>query len=122
MSAVVVMVGILILLFSISIFIAPATLQRLLQVFMERRWWHYAMAIRIVIGILFLIAAPDTHAPSVVRALGIIFILAGAAIPIMGVARIERLVHWWLARSEGTFRVWAIVAAGFGMLIMWSGQ
>ena len=80
------------------------------------------MAIRIVIGILFLVAAPDTHAPSVVRVLGITFILAGAAIPIIGVARIERLVRWWLARSESTFRLWAIVVAGFGMIIMWSGQ
>jgi hypothetical protein len=122
MSAIVVMVGLLILLLSISIFISPAKLKRLLRIFMERRWWHFASAIRIVIGILFLVAAPDTHAPSVVRALGIMFILAGAAIPIMGVARIERLVHWWLARSESTFRLWAIAAAGFGMLIMWSGQ
>ena len=122
MSQVVVIVGLGILLFSISIFISPAKLKRLLQIFIERRWWQYAMAIRLVIGILFLVAAPDTHAPTVVRILGIIFILAGAALPIMGPARIERLIHWWLARRESTYRLWAIVVAGFGMLIMWSGQ
>jgi len=122
MSAIVVIVGLAILLFSISIFISPATLKRLLQIFMERHWWQYAMAIRIVTGILFLVAAPDTHAPTVVRILGITFILAGAALPIMGPARIERLIHWWLARPESTLRLWAIAVTGFGMLIMWSGQ
>jgi hypothetical protein len=121
MSAVVAIVGLLILGISIAVLISPAKLKRVLHIFLQKQWWHFVTVIRILVGILFVVAASETRSPSFVVAAGILFILAGVAIPIMGSARIERLANWWLERSDGTLRLWALVTAAFAVLVTWSG-
>jgi hypothetical protein len=121
MSAVVVIVGLLILGIGIVILISPVKLKRILHIFLQRQWWYFVTVIRILMGILFVMAASETRAPSFVGAVGIMFILAGVAIPLVGFARIERLAHWWLQRSAGILRLWALVAAAFGAVVLWCG-
>ncbi len=121
MSSVVIIVGFFILGISIAILISPVKLKRVLHIFLQKQWWRFAAVIRILIGILFVVAASETRAPSFVLAVGIMFILAGVAIPLMGSARIERLVNWWLESSDGTLRLWALVAAAFGAVVLWCG-
>jgi uncharacterized membrane protein HdeD (DUF308 family) len=121
LSAVVVIVGLLILGIGIVILISPAKLKRTLHIFLQRQWWHFVTVIRILIGILFVMAASETRAPSFVRVIGIMFILAGVAIPLVGFARIERLANWWLQRSDGILRLWALVASAFGAAVLWCG-
>ncbi len=76
---------------------------------------------RIVAGILFLLAASDTRAPSFITAMGVFFILAGVAIPCIGSARIERLATWWLAKPDWVLRVWAVAAGTLGAAFVWCG-
>ena len=121
MSTVVVIVGLFMLGMSIALLISPAKLRALLHIFLQKRWWRFAAAIRVLLGILFVVAASETRAPSLVLAIGIIFILAGLAIPLMGLSRIERMSNWWLERSDRTLRLWALAAGAFGAVILWCG-
>jgi len=63
----------------------------------------------------------ETRSPLFVRMVGVLFILAGLGVPLMGAARIQRLVSWWLERSDATLRLWALFAIAFGAAILWSG-
>lgn len=120
MSMAVLIVGLLILVAAFAGALSPEALRKVLRLFLQRGWWNLAMTVRVVVGALFLLAAPGTRAPLLVQVFGILFILAGIAIPLMGSARLEKLAHWWLERPDYMFRLWAIPAGAFGAAILWS--
>ena len=121
MSVVVVIFGLFMLGISIAILAAPERLKRMLRVFLDKQGFGLAVGIRIVVGILFLMAASDTRAPSFITAMGILFLLAGVAIPFIGSARIERLANGWMERPDWVLRVWAVAAGGLGAVFVWCG-
>jgi hypothetical protein len=72
----------------------------------------YAIAaLRIAIGLVFVLAAPASRAPRTLRVLGLIVIIAGLTTPWFGVARARAVLNW--LASAGLMRV----AAGVGMAI-----
>ena len=122
MSAVVAIFGLFMLAISIAILVAPERLKRMLQVFLDKQGFGLAaVGIRIVVGVLFLMAASGTRAPSFITAVGILFIVAGVAIPLMGRARIERLANWWLDKPDWVLRTWAVAAGALGGVFVWCG-
>jgi len=56
----------------------------------------YAMAaLRIALGLVFVLAAPASRAPRTLRVLGVIVIIAGLTTPSFGVARARTVLDWW---------------------------
>jgi len=121
MSAVVAIFGLFMLCMGTAILMSPERLKKGLRIFLDKQGFWLATGIRIVAGILFLLAASDTRAPSFITGMGILFILAGVAIPFIGSARIERLATWWLAKPDWVLRVWAVAAGALGGVFVWCG-
>lgn len=121
MAVIVVIVGLIILGMGILVLIAPVSLKKVLYIFLAKQWWTFVTVIRILIGTLLVLSASETRVPFFVRIVGILFILSGIVVPWMGASRIERLVGWWLQRSDTTLRLWGLFAAAFGAAILWSG-
>jgi uncharacterized membrane protein YgdD (TMEM256/DUF423 family) len=121
MSAVIAIFGLFMLGISMAILVAPERLKRMLRVFLDKQGLSLAVGIRIVVGILFLLAASETRAPSFITAMGILFLLTGVAIPFIGRARIDRLVNWWLQRPDWVLRTWAVAAGALGGVFVWCG-
>ena len=121
MSVVVLIVGLFVLGMAAAVLNSPERLKKMLRVFLERQALGLAAGIRIFVGILFLLAASDTRAPSFITAMGVFFILAGVAIPFIGSARIGRLATWWLERPDWVLRVWAVAAGTLGGVFVWCG-
>ena len=80
-----------------------------------------AAAVRIALGVLFLIAAPYCRAPGVVRFVGVVTLAAALILIAIGRSRFERFMTWWFERSPGFMRLWALVAIVFGVLLFWAG-
>jgi uncharacterized protein YjeT (DUF2065 family) len=121
MAVIVLIVGLIVLGMGILVLISPASLKRMLHIFVAKQWWYFVTGIRILVGILFILVASETRSPLFVRTVGVLFILAGLVVPLMGAARIQRLVSWWLERSDATLRLWALFSIVFGAAILWSG-
>ena len=51
--------------------------------------------------------------------LGLVFLAGGAAIPALGEERTEHMVTWWLARSDGSVRLWCALVMLTGGAITW---
>ena len=119
MAVIVLLIGVLIAGIGIAILSSPARLRRLLHWFLESKNLYAVAAIRVIAGVLFILAAPETRLPMLIQVLGILFILAGVAIPLLGTERVDRLAGWWLARSDSILRLWALVTIAFGGLIVW---
>ena len=120
MLTIVLIIGILILLVGIAVMLQPGSLRKLLHNFLKREWLIPATLIRVVAGIIFLLAAPGSRSPILLQILGVVFVLAGVAIPLLGKMKIEALANWWLARPDTMLRAWAGVAALFGIVIIWA--
>ena len=55
----------------------------------------YAVAaVRIALGLIFVLAAPASRTPRMLRVLGLIVIIAGLATPWFGVARARAVLNW----------------------------
>jgi hypothetical protein len=84
------------------------------------RLW-LAVGARLVIGVVFVLAADGCRMPQLVRVVGVIAIVAAAALALLGPRRFEAFVGWWLRRPASMIRSWAAVAVAFGALLIYAG-
>ncbi len=100
----------------------PATLARLAAtVWGTQRGTYLAVAARLTFGIVFVLAAPATRFPSIVLAIGIISIVSAVTILILGTGRMRAFVEWFASRSHVFVRAWALLAAAFGVFLVYAG-
>lgn len=64
MRIIILIVGFIIFGIGIVVLISPANLKKMLHVFLAKKWLSFVTMIRILLGILFLLAASETRAPS----------------------------------------------------------
>ena len=121
MSLILVIVGAFILLIGAIVLIAPGKMRQMLSALVEKDRFLIAAVFRIVVGVLFLIAAQSTRAPMFVTVVGVIMIMRGVMIPLLGKARLKALVAWFLLKGNSVIRVWGIMAAAFGAALVWAG-
>ena len=80
----------------------------------------YAIAaLRVALGLVFLLAAPASRAPRTVRVLGLIVIIAGLMTPWFGVVRSLAVLDWWASVGPWLRRLEAGVAVALGGLLVY---
>jgi len=91
-----------------------------------RRWqgqlgvWMGA-AIRIVFGVALWRSASSSRTPVAFEVLGVIALLSGIALPIIGAARLTKLISWWSEQPSTFIRGWSAVAVALGVFLFWAG-
>ncbi len=75
---------------------------------------------RVVYGAALYFAAPISRASIVLRALGVLVLASGLAMPALGVDDFQSLVQWKLAPGSGFNRVWAVSAVVSGALLTYA--
>jgi len=81
-----------------------------------------AAAIKIVIGVLFLILARQCRFDLVITVLGIL--MAGGSVLVMVALKPETIqtwIAWWQRRPVWVFRLWGIFAVLFGGVVIVAG-
>lgn len=119
MKIVVAVLGILIVLLGLLGLISPNRFRRLIQQMTSNTRFVSAIVSRLAIGVLLWFVADELRFPQVMRILAAISIAAAVIVLIMGSARLDRLVDWWLGRADGLFRVSAFFAAAFGVFLVY---
>jgi uncharacterized membrane protein len=80
----------------------------------------YAIAaLRIAIGLLFVLAATVSRAPRTLRMVGLIVIIAGLVTPGFGVARAEAVMRWWAGAAPWLKRLDAGIGVAFGGFLVY---
>ncbi|NIM70267.1 MAG: hypothetical protein GTN86_09350 [Xanthomonadales bacterium] len=78
---------------------------------------HLAVAIRVLLGLVFILAAHRTRFPDLFRFLGYLMLVAAVLIPVMGRERLDRMIRWWQRRPAWAIRAWLAMAFAFGAFI-----
>jgi hypothetical protein len=80
----------------------------------------YAIAaLRIAIGLVFVLAAPASRAPRTLRVLGLIVIIVGLTTPWFGVARARAVLDWFASAGPLLMRLDASVGMALGSLLLY---
>ena len=77
-------------------------------------------ALRIALGLFFILAARESRAPQPLRALGAFVIIAGLTTPWFGVARSLALLDWWSGAGRPFMRLAAGVAMAIGGFLVYA--
>lgn len=120
MALIVVVVGLLMIGVALAMLVSPTVLKSFLHKLLEPRWLPMVSALRIAVGVLFMLAAPYTRLPKLVWVIGILAIVGGLIVLFLGSTRTRLLSDWWLRRSSTTLRLWAGFAFIFGALLVWA--
>ena len=81
-----------------------------------------AVGVRLLMGVLFLLAAGDTRHPTVITVLGWIALVAALLLPLFGTRRLDAMVAWWFERPQGLLRFQFSAALAFAVYLIWAGM
>ena len=76
-----------------------------------------ADAVRIIIGLLLLVAAGAAATPKAVRVIGVILIAAGIATTFLNSDTAPRVASWWLENGEDRVRITACLPLAAGIFL-----
>ena len=98
----------------------PASLLAFLSRWQTREGLWAGAAFRLIFGLALWSAAPLSRFPAILQVVGVIFVVAGIAMPFIGLARFKRMVVWWLQKPPAFTRVWAAVTLALGGFFVWA--
>ena len=123
MAIVVAILGLLIAAIGVVGVFNPQVLRALVNNFWLRRYGlPAAVAIRLIVGVLLILAAPSCRFSAVVRIFGIATLIAAAGLLLLGKKRLEGLVGWIVSRPSSELRLWAGVAVALGGFLLYAGS
>ncbi len=100
--------------------LSPQKVKGVIRFWAEGRRVYIAGFLRILFGIIFLLAASQCRVVTIIVVIGILFLIGGIAIFTLGPARIRPVLNWWQQRSDMTFRLLSLLIIFIGTLILYS--
>jgi hypothetical protein len=100
--------------------VAPAELRGIARHFQTPTGLYAAAAIRVVLGGTLVLAAPTSRAPRVIRAVGVVILVAGLITPFLGLDQFRGILEWLSAQGPTATRIWAGGTLAFGCLLIYA--
>lgn len=100
--------------------IHPSSLTSFVRSFMGGLGLWVAVVVRLLLALLLWFSAPLSHTPVTFQVLAIIALVAAAALPLIGVQRIGKLLDWVASWRHLAIRLWCLLGVGFGGFLLWS--
>ena len=122
MTALVAIFGVLIAALGAAGVVSPRVLIGLVDsVWRGPRGIYGVATVRLVLGVVLVVAAPDCRFPEIVRILGILSLVSAVVLPLLGRERLRTMIDWWISRPGGFIRAWSLVAVAFGVFLGYAG-
>lgn len=119
MTKIILILGALIVLLGLVGLVQPGRFRSMFTTMNSQTRFLFAIGTRLAMGGLLWWLADELRHPHVMRVLAVIALFAAVMLPIMGRARLDKLIDWWLSRSDSLLRVSALFAAVFGAYLVY---
>ena len=80
------------------------------------------VAVRVVLGLVFILAAPSCRSPKIMYAVGIAALIAAIAIVLLGADRLQSGVQWWFRQSPLFMQSAYAAVVLFGAFLVYAGS
>jgi hypothetical protein len=114
MTRIIATLGLLMVLLGMVGVVQPARFRAMFTTMDSQTRFILAIVIRLAMGALLWWLADELRHPHVMRIVAVIAVVAAVIVLVMGRNRLDKLIDWWLGRSDGLLRVSALFAAAFG--------
>jgi hypothetical protein len=120
MDAVVKIVGIVIVLLAVLFLLKPDITKHLLGFFRRGKRIYLAAVVRLIMAIVFLLAARECDITWVIVVFGVLFLISGLLIFMIGAERIKPMLDWFQNKSPVVIRLVAVIILAVGAIIIYS--
>lgn len=79
-----------------------------------------AFVVRTLLGIIITLVAGSTHFPRTLQIIGILLIVSGVTVLLVGNARTQSLLDWFLRRGANSIRAGGIAGLLFGGFLIYA--
>jgi uncharacterized protein YjeT (DUF2065 family) len=105
---------------TIVYFLKPDIMKRLMEFFKQGRRMYFAAMIRLVLAVVFLLAARQCRHFWVIFVFGVLFIISGLLVFILGLEKVKSYISWWQKQPLVLLRVVALISLAIGAIIIYS--
>ena len=112
--------GMLFTLMGIVYFLRPDIIKKLMGFFKKGKRIYFAGLIRLVLAVIFFVAARECMYFRIIFTSGIIFLTGGLLIFLLGPEQIRRILDWYQNQPALIFRIIALIVLAFGVIIIFS--
>ncbi len=98
----------------------PQALKQVFSFWQQGNRVYLVGVLRILIGIVLLMAASQCRLIWVVVTLGLLVLIKGVLIFILGIEKIKSMLNWWGQRPLGILRLMGLIALSIGALLLYS--
>ena len=120
MQTLIKIIGLLVVLEGILFLFKPEFLKSLAGFFSRGKRAYIAAGIRIILGIVFLLAASQCRIVWLIIALGLLFLLSGIVMLTIKLDKLKAMISWWQQKSTGFLRIIAVIIAALGIVILYT--
>jgi len=120
MAILIKIIGIIIMVMGIAYFAEPGIMKRVIFFFKQGERIYIAGVMRLVLGIVFLLAARACDITWIIILFSIIFIAGSAIIFMLGPKKFQSLLSWWERQPSWILRIAGVVTAVFGGIIIYA--
>ena len=110
--------GIAVSVLSVWAIFVPERLRKLISAITDRALGYYvAAAVRLLLGITLIIAAPDSRFPVIFEIIGWLTIVAAVILLLIGQGQQRKLAAWFDRFPEMAIRRWLVLGVAFGAFL-----
>jgi hypothetical protein len=120
MDTVVKIVGIVIVFLAVLFLLKPDITKNLLKFFKQGKRIYFAGLARLILAVVFLLAARECDITWVIVVFGILFLISGLFIFMIGADRLKPILEWLQNKSALFLRVIAVIILAIGAIIIYS--
>ena len=120
MVALVKLLGIVIVGVGVAFFVKPSIIKQYMDFWKTRKRLYLGGALALLIGIIFLLAAPQCRWRGFITVFGILSIIKAVCLFVFGQEKLVAFMNWWAKRPITFLRVYALFAITLGVLLIYS--
>lgn len=113
-------IGIFIACMGFTVILRPSVMKKMIVFWKEGKRLYLGATIRVLFGVIFLLAASSARYPVVMTLLGILALIGGAIIFVLGPEKLKKVLDWWSKKPNYAMRIAATLVIFFGALILYS--
>ena len=119
MTTLAMVIGVALVLLGVLVAVSPERLLTLTD-WESRRGLYIAAAMRVVTGLVLILAAPASRFPTGFRIIGAVALLAGLVLTLIPSDRWAAFIRWWTNEHRNLYRASAAVAILLGAFIAYA--
>ena len=100
--------------------VRPDFLKPVLQFFRKGKRLYLVSLVRIILAVIFFLAAQQCRIPWVIILFGVIMLISGILGFVMKLETAKDMLSWWEEKSPTTIRIIGLIALAIGAIIIYS--